>query len=73
MGHGARKWHQTDREGINYHCHSKLGEVMAIPWRRISKIKSGAYTYLHHSSSSSSDTAVAMAVLVAAMRCTRNN
>ena len=28
MGPGTRKWYQTDREGISYHYHSKLGEVL---------------------------------------------
>ena len=47
MGPDTRKWHQTDREGISYHYHSKLGEVTAVTWRRVSKRKSGVYTYLH--------------------------
>ena len=28
MGPGTRKWLQTDREGVSYHYHSKLGEVL---------------------------------------------
>ena len=39
MGPDPRKWHQTDREGISYHYHSKLGEVLAVPWRRVPKRK----------------------------------
>jgi hypothetical protein len=35
MGPGAGKWLQTDREVISYHYHSKLGEVLAVPWRRV--------------------------------------
>ena len=38
-GPGTRKWLQTDREGVSYHYHSKLGEVLAGLWRRVSKRK----------------------------------
>ena len=51
MGPGARKWHQTDREGISYHYHSKLGVVLAVSWRRVFKKKiQGLYLqlYLHY-------------------------
>ena len=50
MGPGTRKWLQTDREGVSYHYHSKLGEVLAGLWRRVSKRKSRVYTYLHYTS-----------------------
>ena len=39
MGPGARKWYQTDREGISYHYHSKMRVVTALPWRKVFKKK----------------------------------
>ena len=44
MGPGGWKCHQTDREGISYHYHSKLGEVTVIPWRRVFKKKNPGST-----------------------------
>jgi hypothetical protein len=37
MGHGARKWYQTNREGISYRYHKKMREVSAIPRRKVFK------------------------------------
>ena len=33
------KWHQTDREVISCHYHSKMLVVLAIPWRKVFKKK----------------------------------
>ena len=44
MGPGVWKWHQTDRDVISYHYHSKLVEVLAIPSRRVFKKKNSGST-----------------------------